>query len=147
MSRLYEEVREKRGLAYSVYTYLMPLDAAGAVMGGAATANARVGETLATVREVWKTFAAEGPTAKELEDAKTYLTGAFPLRFTSSSAIADMLVGMQEENLGIDYIEKRNSYIEAVTLDDAKRVAAELYQPTKLTFAIAGKPEGVTSSN
>ena len=116
-------------------------------MGGAATANARVGETLATVREVWKTFAAEGPTAKELEDAKTYLTGAFPLRFTSSSAIADMLVGMQEENLGIDYIEKRNSYIEAVTLDDAKRVAAELYQPTKLTFAIAGKPEGVTSSN
>lgn len=147
VSRLYEEVREKRGLAYSVYTYLMPLDAAGAVMGGAATANARVGETLATVREVWKTFAAEGPTAKELEDAKTYLTGAFPLRFTSSSAIADMLVGMQEENLGIDYIEKRNSYIEAVTLDDAKRVAAELYQPTKLTFAIAGKPEGVTSSN
>ncbi|MGJ3260499.1 MAG: M16 family metallopeptidase [Rhodospirillales bacterium] len=147
VSRLYEEVREKRGLAYSVYSYLMPLDAAGAVMGGAATANARVAETLATVREVWRTFAAEGPTAKELDDAKTYLTGAFPLRFTSSSAIADMLVGMQEENLGIDYIEKRNSYIEAVTLDDARRVARELFQPAKLTFAIAGKPEGVVSSN
>lgn len=147
VSRLYEEVREKRGLAYSVYTYLMPLDAAGAVVGGAATANARVAETVATVREVWKTFAAEGPTAKELDDAKTYLTGAFPLRFTSSSAIADMLVGMQEEYLGIDYIEKRNGYIEAVTLDDAKRVARELYQPAKLTFAIAGRPEGVTSGD
>ena len=69
-----------------------------------------------------------------------------PLRFTSSSAIADMLVGMQEENLGIDYIDKRNSYIEAVTLDDAVRVAKKLYQPEKLTFIIAGKPEGVTAT-
>lgn len=147
VSRLYEEVREKRGLAYSVYAYLMPLDAAGAVMGGAATANARVAETVATVREVWTKFAEDGPTPEELTDAKTYLTGAFPMRFTSSSAIADMLVGMQEENLGIDYIEKRNSYIEAVTLEDAKRVARRLYQPENLTFAIAGKPEGVVSSN
>ncbi|WNK00022.1 pitrilysin family protein [Thalassospiraceae bacterium LMO-JJ14] len=147
VSRLYEEVREKRGLAYSVYTYLMPLDAAGAVMGGAGTANARVAETVATVREVWKRFAAEGPTAAELKDAKTYLTGAFPMRFTSSSAIAGMLVGMQEEGLGIDYIDKRNGYIEAVTLEDARRVAQRLYQPDKLTFAIAGKPEGISSVN
>ncbi len=147
VSRLYEEVREKRGLAYSVYSYLMPLDNAGVVMGGAATANARVAESIATVRDVWKNFAEQGPTAKELEDAKTYLTGAFPLRFTSSAAIADMLVGMQEENLGIDYIDKRNGYIEAVTLEDARRVAKELYQPEKLTFAVAGKPEGVVSSN
>ena len=116
-------------------------------MGGAATANARVAESIATVRDVWKNFAEQGPTAKELEDAKTYLTGAFPLRFTSSAAIADMLVGMQEENLGIDYIDKRNGYIEAVTLEDARRVAKELYQPEKLTFAVAGKPEGVVSSN
>lgn len=147
VSRLYEEVREKRGLAYSVYSYLMPLDAAGAIMGGAGTANARVGETVATVREVWKKFAADGPTADELEDAKTYLTGAFPLRFTSSSAIADMLVGMQEDNLGIDYIEKRNGYIEAVTLADAKRVAARLFQPDNLTFVIAGQPEGLPQGN
>jgi len=147
VSRLYEEVREKRGLAYSVYTYLMPLDAAGAVMGGAGTANARVGETVATVRDVWKRFAESGPTADELKDAKTYLTGAFPMRFTSSAAIADMLVGMQEDSLGIDYIDRRNGYIDAVTLDDAKRVAARLYQPEKLTFVIAGKPEGVASGN
>jgi zinc protease len=147
VSRLYGEVREKRGLAYSVYTYLMPLDAAGAVMGGTGTANARVAETIATVREVWKTFAEAGPTQAELDDAKTYLTGAYPLRFTSSSAIAEMLVGIQEDGLGIDYIDKRNGYIEAVTIDDARRVAARLYQPDKLTFFVAGKPEGVTSSN
>jgi len=146
VSRLYDEVREKRGLAYSVYTYLMPLDAGALVMGGAGTANARVGETVATVRDVWKKFAAEGPTQHELDDAKTYLTGAFPLRFTSSSAIAGMLVGMQEDHLGIDYIDKRNGYIQAVTLKDAKRVAAKLYQPEKLSFAIAGRPSGVTAS-
>jgi len=147
VSRLYEEVREKRGLAYSVYSYLMPLDAAGTVMGGAGTANARVAETVATVRDVWKDFAEDGPTADELNDAKTYLTGAFPMRFTSSAAIADMLVGMQEDGLGIDYIDKRNSYIEAVTLDEAKRVASRLYQPDKLTFVIAGKPEGLATGN
>jgi len=147
VSRLYDEVREKRGLAYSVYTYLMPLNAAGAVMGGAGTANARVAETVATVRDVWKHFAEDGPTADELNDAKTYLTGAFPMRFTSSAAIADMLVGMQEDGLGIDYIDKRNSYIEAVTLDEAKRVAARLYQPDKLTFVVAGKPEGLATGN
>jgi len=81
-----------------------------------------------------------------LNDAKTYLTGAFPLRFTSSSTIANMLVAMQNDNLGIDYIDKRNSYIEAVTLEDAKRVANQLYQPEKLSFVIAGKPVGISAT-
>lgn len=144
VSRLYQQVREERGLAYSVYTYLMPLDASEAVMGGAGTANARVKETMDVIRDVWKEFAENGPTEAELSDAKTYLTGAFPLRFTSSDTIASMLVGMQDDDLGIDYIDKRNSYIEAVTLEDAKRVANRLFQPEKLSFVIAGKPEGVT---
>ncbi len=147
VSRLYEEVREKRGLAYSVYTYLMPLDASAAVMGGAGTANERVAETLETVRDVWKRFAEEGPTQDELNDAKTYLTGAYPLRFTSSSAIAEMLVGIQEEGLGIDYIDNRNGFIDAVTLDDAKRVAAALFQPKNLSFVIAGRPQGVVATD
>lgn len=146
VSRLYSEVREKRGLVYSVYSFLMPLDHTSLVGGSAGTANERVAETLETVRSVWKTFAEEGPTAEELTDAKTYLTGSYPLRFTSSSAIADMLVGMQEDNLGIDYFDKRNSLIEAVTLDDAKRVAKSLYQPEKLTFVIAGRPVGVIAN-
>lgn len=147
VSRLYEEVREKRGLAYSVYTYLMPLDASAAVMGGAGTANERVAETLETVRDVWKKFAEEGPTQNELNDAKTYLTGAYPLRFTSSSAIAEMLVGIQEEGLGIDYIDNRNGFIDAVTLTDAKRVAASLFQPKNLSFVIAGRPQGVVATD
>ena len=110
-------------------------------------ANGRVAETVRTVKDVWSKFAAEGPTEKELADAKTDLTGAFPLRFTSSGTIASMLVGMQEDDLGIDYIDKRNSYIEAVTPADAKRVAAELFQPEKLSFVIAGRPEGIEATD
>jgi zinc protease len=143
-SRLFEEVREKRGLAYSVYSYLAPQDFSASIIGGVATQNPRAGQSLDVIREEWRRMAQEGPTAEELEAAKTYLTGSFPLRFSSSSAISGMLVNMQLDNLGIDYLEKRNSFIEAVTLEDAKRVANRLYDADKLTIAVIGKPEGVT---
>ncbi len=146
VSRLYKEVREERGLVYSVYSYALPLEHSATIMGGAGTANERVSETLEVVRAVWADFAENGPTEDELRDAKTYLTGAFPLRFTSSSTIADMLVSMQLEDLGIDYMDRRNGYIEAVTFEDAQRVAKSLYQPDKLTFVIAGKPVGVVAT-
>jgi len=142
-SRLYDEVREKRGLAYSVYSYLSPLDRSALVIAGVATANARVAESLAVIREEWARMAAEGPTAEELEDAKTFLTGSYPLRQSSSGRIAGMLVGIQLDELGIDYINKRNGLIEAVTLEDARRVAAELYRPEALTVVVVGRPEGI----
>ena len=142
-SRLYDEVREKRGLAYSVYSYLSPLDRSALVIAGVATANARVAESLAIIREEWTRMAAEGPTAEELADAKTFLTGSYPLRQSSSGRIAGMLVGIQLDELGIDYINKRNSLIEAVTLEDARRVAAELYRPEALTVVVVGRPEGI----
>ena len=143
-SRLVEEVREKRGLAYSVYSYLAPFDHGSMIAGGTATQNARVGESLDLIRQEWRRMAEAGPTAEELEAAKRYLTGSFPLRFSSSDNIAGMLVGMQTEDLGIDYLEKRNSYVEAVTLDHARRVAARLYKPDALTVVVVGTPEGVT---
>ena len=142
-SRLYEEVREKRGLAYSVYSYLNPLDHAALVVGGVGTANARVAESLSLIRAEWTRMATEGPTEQELADAKTYLTGSYPLRFSSSRRIASMLVGMQLDDLGIDYINRRNDYIEAVTLDDARRVAGRLYGPDALTVVVVGQPEGL----
>ncbi len=142
-SRLYEEVREKRGLAYSVYAYLSPLDRAALIGGGTATQNARVGESLDLIRQEWRRMAATGPTTEELALAKTFLTGSFPLRLSSSGAIAGMLVGMQMENLGIDYIDRRNDYITAVTLEDAKRVAQRIYHPDELTVVVVGQPEGI----
>jgi len=142
-SRLFEEIRDKRGLAYSVYTYLRTMDHAGMVMGGVGTANARVKDSLAVIREEWRRLAEEGPTAEEVEDAKTYLTGSFPLNLTSTSSIASILVGVQIEDLGIDYINRRNDLIEAVSLEDARRVAAELLKPEALTVVVVGMPEEV----
>lgn len=146
-SRLYEEVRESRGLAYSVSTHLQPLDHSSLLSGGAATANERAAETVAIVREEWQRMAETGVTEEELNDAKTYLTGSFPLRFTNSRSIAGMLVGMQLYDLGIDYIDHRNDLIEAVTRDDVNRLARTLLTPNQLLFVIAGQPAGLPVTN
>ncbi|MDJ0608805.1 MAG: pitrilysin family protein [Kiloniellales bacterium] len=143
-SRLYQEVREKRGLAYSVYSYLGPLDHAALIGGGVATQNARVGETLEVIRSEWGRMAEDGPTAEELEAAKTFLTGSYPLRQSSTGRIAGMLLAIQEESLGIDYINRRNDLIEAVTLEDVRRVAKRLYDAEELTVVVVGMPEGVS---
>ncbi len=142
-SRLTDEIREKRGLTYSVYTQLLPLDLAGLFVGGAATRNERVGETVELIRSELRRFAADGPSPQELADAKTYITGSYALRFTTSTKIADQLLGIQEENLGIDYIKRRNSLVEAVTLEDVKRVARRVIDADGLVFTVVGKPEGI----
>jgi zinc protease len=145
-SRLYSEVREKRGLAYSIYSYLNPLEHAALVMGGVATQNARVAESLDLIRAEWRRMAEAGPSEVELHDAKTYLTGSYPLRFSSSGRISGMLAGIQFQGLGIDYMERRNGFIEAVTLEDARRVAARLYDADKLTVVVIGRPDGITAT-
>jgi zinc protease len=142
-SRLTEEIREKRGLSYSVYTELYPLHRGAAMLGGAATRNDKVAETIALIKSELKHYANEGPTPQELEDAKTYLIGSYALRFDSDRKIADQLIGVREQNLGIDYVEKRNSLIEAVTLEDVKRVAKRLIDADALIFTVVGKPEGL----
>ena len=143
-SRLYEEIREKRGLAYSVYSYLGPLNHAGLLGGGVGTQNSRVGESIALIRQEWARMAADGPSEAELEAAKTFLTGSYPLRQSSSGRIANMLLGIQMEDLGIDYINRRNDLIEAVTIEDAKRVAKRVYDEALLTFVVVGQPDGVS---
>jgi zinc protease len=90
-----------------------------------------------------KRFAAEGPTQAELEDAKTYLTGSYALRFDSNNKIAEQLLSIREQDLGIDYVEKRNSLIEAVTLEDVKRVATRLIDADALVVTVVGKPDGL----
>lgn len=146
VSRLTEEVREKRGLAYSVYSYLSPRDAAGSIVGGVGTQNARMQESLEVIRAEWKRMGEEGPTEAELASAKSYLTGSFPLSFSSSGAIARMLVGMQYNDLGIDYLDRYPALIDAVTLEDVKRVAARLLDPAKLTVVVVGQPDGVEAT-
>jgi zinc protease len=136
-------VREKRGLAYSVYSYLTEMDSAELYMGGVQTANERIAESLEVIRAEWARMAEEGITAEELDKAKTYLTGSFPLRFDSNAKIANYLVFVMMEDLGADYINKRNDLIEAVTLEDVRRVAKRLVKPEALSFVVVGKPVGL----
>lgn len=141
-SRLMEEVREKRGLAYSAYTYLNPLDHAGISMGGVATKNERVRESIEVIKSVFEDIAKNGPTEQELEDAKRYLTGSYALRFSSSTRIASIVLWVQLEDLGMDYIEKRNGLIESVQLEDIKR-AASLIDLKDMFITIVGQPDGI----
>ncbi|SIO16712.1 M16 family metallopeptidase [Vannielia litorea] len=142
-SRLMNEVREKRGLTYGIYAYLAPMDYGETIGGGVATANARVAQVIEVVKAEWARLAEEGVSAEELERAKKYLTGAYPLRFDGNGRIANILVGLQIEGLGVDYIDNRNSFIEAVTVEDIQRVAAELIDPEGLHFVVVGAPEGL----
>ena len=144
-SRLMDEVREKRGLAYSVSTGLAPYDAGAIITAAVGTRAEQAGESLKIIRDEWKKMADSGPTAEEVADAKQYLTGAWPLRFTSTGSIADILLAVQRDKLGLDYLDKRNSLVEAVTVQDTRRVAHELYDPEALTVVIVG-PENVDAA-
>ncbi|MCZ4281743.1 pitrilysin family protein [Kiloniella laminariae] len=146
-SRLYQEVREKRGLAYSVGSYLSAQEQAPLLIATVATQNDRVSESIQIIRDQWRLMADEGPSQQELSDAVTYLTGSFPLNFTSTEQVSDILLAMQLNKLGIDYLDKRNSYLEAVTLEDARRVARRLYDADSLTVIVAGDPVGLKEEN
>jgi zinc protease len=139
-SRLMEEVREKRGLAYSVYSNLYPYQHGAVFIGNVATKNEAVGQSLAVIEDELRRLAEQGPSAEELESAKSYLTGAYALRFESSSSIASQLLWIQIEDLGIDYVGRRNALVEAVTMDDIKRVAKRLIEADRLITTIVGNP-------
>lgn len=145
-SRLMQEVREKRGLTYGVYSYLANKDNANLWLGSVSTANDRVAESIDVIRAEWSRLRTKGVTQAELDDAKTYLTGAYPLRFDGNAPIANIAVAMQMDGLGTGYISNRNDMVNAVTLDDVNRVAQELVDPAKLTFVVVGQPKGLTSS-
>jgi len=145
-SRLYEEVREKRGLVYSIYTYLDPRAHGSVIAGGLGAGNARVAEALDIVRREWRRLAESGPTKADLADAKSHQIGSFALRLSSTKGIAQILVAIQRENLGRDYIDRRKALIESVTLKQARRVARELLAPEDLTVVVVGRPEGVTAT-
>lgn len=142
-SRLMDEVREKRGLTYGIYSYLMGLDHAAIYAGSVASANDRIVETIDVVRAEWAKMAENGVTQAELTRAKTYLTGAYPLRFDGNGPIANILVGMQMDGLSPEYIKTRNDRINAVSLADVKRVAARILHPEALHFTVVGQPEGL----
>ena len=139
-SRLTDEVRVKRGLTYGITTALTPYRKASVMVGAVATRADAVHQTIQVVRDTLANFAASGPTQSELDDAKTFLTGSFPLAFASNAGIASQLGTFQREGLDIGYVARRNALIQAVTLDDVKRVSKRLFDPARLTVVVAGTP-------
>lgn len=142
-SRLMEEVREKRGLAYSVYSYLQNSKQASVFAGGVATKNEDIAQSLEVIKGEFKAMAEKGPTQAELDNAKSYLTGSFALRFDTNAKIANQLLGFMVEDYGIDYVDKRNAMVAAVTLEDVKRAARRLFSSDNLVITVVGKPKNL----
>jgi len=144
-SRLYREVREKRGLAYGVSDSLVWFRRAAVMLGGTATRADRTADALAVIEQEVKRMAEEGPTPEELAAAKSFLKGSYALSLDTSGKIAAQLTQIQIDDLGIDYVQRRSALIDAVTIEDAKRVAKRLYGGV-LLVTVAGNPKGLTSS-
>ncbi len=146
-ARLMTEVREKRGLTYGVNTFLVPKDHGEAILGSVRSSNDRIAQAIEVIRDEWARIATQGITEDELNDAKRYLTGAYPLRFDGNGPIANIMVGMQMQGLPIDYIATRNERLNALTLEQVNTVAAEIFDPEALHFVVVGQPENLTNSN
>lgn len=151
-SRLTTEIRENRGLTYDVSTSLECFRKSGFVLGEVGTKRGSMKETVVVIRNALKEFAQNGPTDKELADAKTYLTGSFPLAFSSNLGTADQLSTFQRAGLTVDYVENRNALINAVTLEQVKQAAKRLFDPSRLTVVVAGsygnsRPGGARGGN
>ena len=142
-ARLMTEVREKRGLTYGIGTYLVNMEHSDMLLGQFSASNDKVAEAIKVVQSEWGRIVSEGVTPEELEATKTYLTGSYPLRFDGNGPIASILVGMQMDAMPTDYVTTRNARIEAVTMEDIKRVAARLFKPEDLHFVVVGQPGGM----
>jgi len=140
-SRLYREVREKRGLAYSVYDSLLWMDHSALFIGNTGTRADRAGETVDAVNTEVRRMAEDGPTQEELDEAKSYIKGSRMLSLDTSSKLAAALLQYQLDRLPIDYIERRNAVVDAVTLDDAKKAAQKLWGRGLLTVIVGRAPQ------
>ena len=142
-ARLNSEVRIERGLTYGVGTYLLTYRNVGTLVGQLNSANERVSEAVDVVSEEWRRLAEHGVTDKELSDIKTYLTGAYPLRFDGNRAIARILAGMQYDNIPASYVQERNTLVNNLTLDEINSLAKRLLKPDELHFVVVGQPDGL----
>jgi zinc protease len=141
-SRLWTEVREKRGLAYSVYSSLSPFKHGPMLAGATSTKNERASESISVISTEIEAFASGNVTADELDKAKKYLTGSYALRFDTSTKIARELLQAQLDDLGMDYFAHRNQEIAAVDANDIARVAKRLLDTKQMLIVVVGQPVG-----
>ena len=146
-SRLMGEVREKRGLTYGIGSFLSLADLSPRLLGQFSSSNELVGQAIDVVKEQWADLATNGVTQEERDAAIRYMTGEYPLRFDGNATIAGILAAMQSDDIPVDYVTNRNAYVEAVTLEDLRRVAARLLRPDDLHFVVVGQPQGLSPGN
>jgi zinc protease len=137
-SRLMDTVREKNGLAYSVSSYLDLYNQAGIFSGSAGTDGTKMKKTISLIKDELRKMQQKGVTDKELADAKDYLINSFPLKMTKNEKLAEFLSVMQTENLGIDFLQKRNDDVRGVTKEQIQDVASRLLDVDKMTFVVVG---------
>lgn len=142
-SRLMEEVREKRGLTYGVYTSIVNQDHADLIQLNTSTVNDKTGEVLALIKTEWKRMAEQGPTQQELDNARAYLIGALPLQLSSTDDITQTLLGLQLDELPVDYLDRRQEHLQSVSLEEARKVASRILRPDTLSIILVGQPVGV----
>lgn len=142
-SRLMEEIRERRGLTYGIYSGLLTMDHANALTVSASTKNASVKELLDLTSAEWNKMREAGITETELANAKSYLIGSVPLSLTSTDRIAGLLLSLQKEGYERDYLETREAALKKTTLADIGKLAARLLDPAKFTIILVGQPEEI----
>ena len=143
-SRLTEEIREKRGLTYGIYTYFYDLEHFKGMAVSTSTANENVVEMLALIRAEFEKIANEPVTEKELQDAKNYLIGSLPLSLTSTDKIAGLMNSLQLDGLPMDYLDQREVSIKATTAQDIQALTQSLLNPDAFVTVLVGqKQEGL----
>ncbi|WOR16005.1 pitrilysin family protein [Hyphomonas sp. FCG-A18] len=142
-SRLMKDLRVDRGLTYGIYTSVSAGDKLQTWGGSGQTKNESAGEFIDGIKDNMRLIVEEGVTEQELADAKAYLVGSYPLGFDSNAKIAGNMMGLRLDDLPVDFWDKRNAMVQAVTLEDVNRVAREYLQPENFTFIVVGEPEGL----
>lgn len=146
-SRLFQEVRDKRGLVYRIGSYLATNKDSAALAISTSTRSASAAETLQVIRDVVGKMAENGPSEQELDRAKKYVVGSYAINNLGSSAdIAAAVLGLQQEGLGIDYIDRRQKLIEGVSLDDVRKIAKTLLLADPAVMVVGPDPEKVTTA-
>lgn len=144
VARLADEIREKRGLAYSTYSYFMPMREYGPYTIGLQTKNESAMESLKVLRETINKFIKEGPTAEELEASKKNITGGFPLRISSNHKILEYIAMIGFYQLPLDYLETFNDRVQAVTIEDIRKAFRKRVHPDKMVTVMVGDVSKMT---
>lgn len=144
-SRLMKTLRVDKGLTYGVSSSIDPNPSFTVWSGGGQTKNESAGDFITGIREEMQKFIDGGVTEAELSDAKAYLIGSYPLGFDSNAKIAGNIMSVRQDDLGVDYFDRRNALIEAVTLEDVNRAAATYLAPGRYSFFVVGEPQGLTA--